>query len=92
VEELSAAAGNNINRPVRRLLVSRPSTSRQKAEQQMRVGGAKVPFKQKQAAANLGRRIPRSGWNPIHNRWGICRDNLLPWISVLVGSESFQKL
>jgi hypothetical protein len=66
--ELSAAAGD-INRPARRLLVSQPSTSRQKAEQQMRVGGARMPFKQKQGAASLGRRrIPRSGWNPIQNR------------------------
>lgn len=63
--ELNAGAG-------RRLLVSRPSTSRQnKAEQQqqqqqMRVGGRNTPFKQ--AAASFGRRIPRSGWNPIQNR------------------------
>jgi hypothetical protein len=61
--ELNAGAG-------RRLLVSRPSTSWQnKAEQQqqqMRVGGRNTPFKQ--AAASFGRRIPRSGWNPIQNR------------------------
>jgi len=64
--ELNAA----VVRPgpaARRLLVSRPSTSRQKAEeQQMRVGGRKTPFKQ--PAASFGRRIPRSGWNPIQNR------------------------
>ena len=55
-------------RPARRLLVSRPSTSRQKADQQqkMRVGGGSTPFKQ--AAASFGRRIPRSGRNPIQNR------------------------
>jgi hypothetical protein len=54
--------------PARRLLVSRPSTSRQKADQQqqMWVGGRNTPFKQ--AAASFGRRIPRSGWNPIQNR------------------------
>ncbi|GJN39199.1 hypothetical protein PR202_gb28301 [Eleusine coracana subsp. coracana] len=58
---------SDMNRPARRLLVSKPATSRQKAEQQMRVDGAKMPFKH--AAANLGRRrIPRSGWNPIQNR------------------------
>lgn len=61
--ELNAA----VLRPAaRRLLVSQPSTSRQKAEQQMRVGDRNTPFKQ--AAASFGRRIPRSGWNPIQNR------------------------
>ncbi|OEL32921.1 hypothetical protein BAE44_0006067 [Dichanthelium oligosanthes] len=65
------AAGAGASRPVaRRLLVSRPSTSRQKAEQaqqqQMRVDGRQTPFKQ--GAASFGRRIPRSGWNPIQNR------------------------
>jgi hypothetical protein len=55
-------------RSARRLLVSRPSTSRQKADQQqqMRVGGGSTPFKQ--AAASFGRKIPRSGRNPIQNR------------------------
>ncbi|CAD6335671.1 unnamed protein product [Miscanthus lutarioriparius] len=62
--ELNGAA---VRPAARRLLVSRPSTSRQKAEeQQMKVGGRSTPFKQ--AAASFGRRIPRSGWNPIQNR------------------------
>ncbi|PAN22644.1 hypothetical protein GQ55_4G033900 [Panicum hallii var. hallii] len=69
-ELTSAADAGASGRPAaRRLLVSRPSTSRQKAEQaqqQMRVDGRKTPFKQ--AAASFGRRIPRSGWNPIQNR------------------------
>ncbi|KAF8658814.1 hypothetical protein HU200_059305 [Digitaria exilis] len=65
-----SAAADNAG--ARRLLVSRPSTSRQKAEQaqqqqqQMRVDGRKTPFKQ--PTASFGRRIPRSGWNPIQNR------------------------
>jgi len=66
----AADAGAASGRPAaRRMLVSRPSTSRQKAEQaqqQMRVDGRRMPFKQ--AAASFGRRIPRSGWNPIQNR------------------------
>ncbi|GJM97607.1 hypothetical protein PR202_ga14543 [Eleusine coracana subsp. coracana] len=58
---------SDINRPARRLLVSQPATSRQKAEQRMHVDGAKMPFKH--GAASLGRRrIPRSGWNPIQNK------------------------
>ncbi|KAJ1260556.1 hypothetical protein BS78_10G241800 [Paspalum vaginatum] len=62
----ASAASLGGNSWARRLLVSRPSTSRQKAEQQMRVGGWNRPFKQ--AAASFGRKIPRSGWNPIQNR------------------------
>jgi hypothetical protein len=69
-ELTSAANAGASGRPApRRLLVSRPSTSRQKAEQaqqQMRVYGRRTPFKQ--AAASFGRRIPRTGWNPIQNR------------------------
>jgi hypothetical protein len=67
---MSGADAGASGRPAaRRLLVSRPSTSRQKAEQaqqQMRVDGRKTPFKQ--PTASFGRRIPRSGWNPIQNR------------------------
>ena len=64
---LAIRDGDWLTRAHRRLLVSRPSTSRQKAEeQQMKVGGGSTPFKQ--AAASFGRRIPRSGWNPIQNR------------------------
>ncbi|CAL5049855.1 unnamed protein product [Urochloa decumbens] len=66
----AADAGASGRPAARRLLVSRPSTSRQKAEQaqqQMRVDGKKpTPFKQ--PTASFGRRIPRSGWNPIQNR------------------------
>ncbi|CAN6173383.1 unnamed protein product [Urochloa humidicola] len=65
----AADAGANGRPAARRLLVSRPSTSRQKveqAQQQMRIDGKKTPFKQ--PTASFGRRIPRSGWNPIQNR------------------------
>ncbi|KQK17287.1 hypothetical protein BRADI_1g33485v3 [Brachypodium distachyon] len=58
-------------RGARRMLVSPPATyasSRLRAErQQMRVGGEKKHFDN--VAASFGRRrIPHSGFNPVHNR------------------------
>jgi hypothetical protein len=59
------ASGGRQHWQARRLLVSPPSTH--KAEQRMRVGAEKKPFKINVGASLGRRRIPSSTWSPIHN-------------------------